>query len=282
MRRARVDPDAPLIHHARGPPTRSRPIAQPSSPATAPVIALRGAGRTYGATVALHPTDLDFAVGDTTVLIGPSGCGKSTLLRLIVGLIEPTVGDVRLFDTPVTRQTAPALRRRMGYVIQAGGLFPHLTAGANAALMARHLGWSKAKRAERLTELAEQVHLPADLLERFPGELSGGQRQRVALMRALMLDPEVVLLDEPLGALDPMIRADLQVELKEVFQRLQKTVVMVTHDLAEAAWFADRIVLLRAGHIVQAGTLEDLTQRPADDFVTTFVNAQRSLHLEAS
>ncbi|MCA9561683.1 MAG: ATP-binding cassette domain-containing protein, partial [Myxococcales bacterium] len=110
----------------------------------------------------------------------------------------------------------------------------------------------------------------------------GGQRQRVALMRALMLDPEVVLLDEPLGALDPMIRADLQVELKEVFQRLKKTVVMVTHDLAEAAWFADRIVLLRAGRIVQAGTLDDLTQRPADDFVTTFVNAQRSLHLEAS
>ena len=173
------------------------------------------------------------------------------------------------------RATCIAVRRRTGYVIQDGGLFPHLSAADNAALLARHLGWSAARRRERLDELAALVRLPGDVLARTPRELSGGQRQRVSLMRALMLDPEALLLDEPLGALDPMVRAELQDDLRAIFAELAKTVVLVTHDLAEAAFFADTVVLMRDGAVVQAGPPGDLEARPADPFVTQFIGAQR-------
>jgi len=176
----------------------------------------------------------------------------------------------------VTRATAVELRRRMGYVIQDGGLFPHLTAAGNITLMARYLGWSRARVRDRLTELAELTHFPPEGLDRFPVQLSGGQRQRVSLMRALMLDPEVLLLDEPLGALDPMIRSGLQRELKSIFRTLRKTVILVTHDIGEAGFFGDEIVLLREGRAVQRGSLEDLVRTPAEAFVTDFVNAQRT------
>ena len=163
----------------------------------------------------------------------------------------------------------------MGYVIQEGGLFPHLTAAANVTLMARHLEWPPDRLQTRLQALAALTQFPAEALGRYPVQLSGGQRQRVSLMRALMLDPDVLLLDEPLGALDPMIRADLQTDLKRIFQQLHKTVVLVTHDLGEAAFLGDVIVLMRAGEIVQQGPLAELLQTPAEPFVTDFINAQR-------
>lgn len=237
---------------------------------------LEGVSKRFGDTQAAQ--DLDLAVGArrTTVLIGPSGCGKSTLLRLMVGLIRPDSGTVRFEGTEITPDNVLALRRRMGYVIQRGGLFPHLTARGNAALMSRYLGTPADEIEARLRELVELTHFPRDGLDRFPAQLSGGQRQRVGLIRALMLDPDVLLLDEPLGALDPMIRSELQVDLKEIFERLGKTVVLVTHDLGEAGYFADTVVLLRAGEVVQQGAHAELVESPADDFVRRFVQAQRA------
>lgn len=213
----------------------------------------------------------------TLALVGPSGCGKSTLLRVIVGLLAADRGRVSIAGTPMTPASRRSLQLRMGYVIQEGGLFPHLTAEENATLVARDLGWSRLKIKERVSELLELTQIPRALLGRFPTQLSGGQRQRVALMRALMLDPEVLLLDEPLAALDPMIRSDLQRDLKGVFERLQKTVLFVTHDMAEAAFIAGEMAIMRAGRILQRGSFRDLASSPADPFVTEFIRAQRQL-----
>ena len=241
------------------------------------MIELRGVTKQYGGAVVLPPLDLTVATGRTTVLIGPSGSGKSTVLRTMIGLVRPDSGTVTVDGEDLTPETAPAIRRRLGYVIQDGGLFPHLTARGNATLMARQLGWTPAKVEARLLELAALTRFPTDGLDRFPAHLSGGQRQRVGLIRALMLDPGVILLDEPLGALDPMVRADLQEDLRGIFRSLGKTVVLVTHDLGEAAWFADEIVLLRDGRVVQRGWLDDFTRDPAEPFVARFVQAQRRL-----
>jgi osmoprotectant transport system ATP-binding protein len=241
------------------------------------MIELDNVSKRYGEAVALQPTDLTLESGKTTALIGPSGCGKSTLLRLMMGLIPPTTGVVRFDGTPITSADALTVRRRMGYVIQDGGLFPHLTAEGNVLLMARHLKQPDAESATRLAQLCELTRFPKDGLDRYPVELSGGQRQRVGLMRALMLKPDALLLDEPMGALDPMVRAALQADLKAIFAQLRQTVVLVTHDMAEAGFLADRIVLLASGRIVQQGTLADLRDRPASPFVTEFLNAQRSL-----
>ena len=240
------------------------------------MLELTGVSKTYDGTQVLQPIDLHVQRGRTTVLIGPSGCGKSTLIRVMMGLIWPNSGTVRFEGTEVTPANALLLRRRMGYVIQDGGLFPHLTARGNVSLMAGYLGWSQEKIASRLDELASLTQFPREGLDRYPVQLSGGQRQRVALMRALMLDPDVLLLDEPLGALDPMIRSELQADLRKIFQTLGKTVVMVTHDMGEAGFFADTIVLLRDGQIVQQGTLKEMVQSPATPFVQQFINAQRS------
>jgi osmoprotectant transport system ATP-binding protein len=236
---------------------------------------LRGVSKLFGDVAALRGIDLTVTPGRTIVLIGPSGCGKSTILRLMAGLIQPTDGRV-LFDGEdlATADLLP-LRRRMGYVIQEGGLFPHLSAARNASLVAGYLGWDQGRITDRLADLADRVRLPPALLDRLPMELSGGQRQRVGLMRALMLDPAVLLLDEPLGSLDPIVRHELQTDLKEVFSRLGKTVVLVTHDLNEAAYFGDEVVLLRDGQIVQRGTPAALLESPRDDFARRFVNAQR-------
>jgi osmoprotectant transport system ATP-binding protein len=236
-----------------------------------------GVVKNFDDVAALDGIDLAVPAGATTVLIGPSGCGKSSVIRLMVGLIRPDRGSVAFAGQTLTEENAQALRRRMGYVIQDGGLFPHLTARENVTLMARYLGRDADAITARLDEIRALTHFPDDGLDRYPVQLSGGQRQRVSLMRALMGDPDVLLLDEPLGALDPMIRFDLQAELKEIFSALGKTVVMVTHDIAEAGYFADLIVLMRAGRIVQSGGLADLVARPADPFVSRFVGAQRSL-----
>ncbi len=239
------------------------------------LLELRGVSKSYGEVEALAPLDLSVPEGRTVVLLGPSGCGKSTVLRLATGLIEPDSGEILLGGEVLLPSTKERLRRRLGYVIQEGGLFPHLTARDNAGLLARWLGWEEARLEERLRELCELTHLEAKLLDRFPAELSGGQRQRVALLRALVLDPQALLLDEPLSALDPLVRADLAIELREIIRGLGKTVLLVTHDLSEAAWFADEVLLLREGRVVQRGPFNDLVERPSDDFVTRFVNAQR-------
>ncbi len=297
------------------------------------MVELQGVSKNYDGVVALRPTDLQFAEGKTTALIGPSGCGKSTLLRLIIGLISPSSGQVLFDGAQVGPGNLLEVRRKTGYVIQDGGLFPHLTARDNVQLVAKlvldeshpremagalgdqakmkneaiqdavrgallggqqgrsqvsgiadPVGAESSRSLEkygaistRVEELAEVVRIPKDLLSRFPGELSGGQRQRIGLMRALMLKPKVLLLDEPLAALDPMVRSALQTDLKRIFQELGATVILVTHDMGEAAYLGDTIVLLREGQIVQQGTLEDFQQRPKEQFVDEFLNAQRSL-----
>jgi osmoprotectant transport system ATP-binding protein len=245
------------------------------------MFALRDVAKVYAGRPALGPLSLDLPAGRTTVLIGPSGCGKSTLLRLLIGLVRPDSGAVLFDGVPVVPDTVRSVRLRVGYVIQDGGLFPHLTARGNVTLMARHLGRDRDEVARRVDELAALTRFPPEGLDRHPDQLSGGQRQRVGLMRALMLDPDALLLDEPLGALDPLVRADLQAELRDIFRALGKTVVLVTHDLGEAAFFADRVVLLRDGRIVQQGSPADLWHRPADPFVTRFVQAQRGPEVPA-
>ncbi len=232
--------------------------------------------KSYDGLVAIEHLSLTIAAGRTTVLIGPSGCGKSTLLRMLLGLVSPDSGTVSVDGAILDATSVASVRLRAGYVIQQGGLFPHLTARQNVCLMANHLRWPPERTAARLAELAALTHFSADRLDRYPGELSGGQNQRVGLMRALMLDPEVLLLDEPLGALDPMIRFELQEELRALFAQLKRTVVLVTHDLAEAAYLGDTIVLMRRGRLVQQGHLAQMLEAPADEFVTRFVRAQRS------
>ena len=242
-----------------------------------PAISLRGVSKSYGGHAAVEALDLDVRRETSLALVGPSGSGKSTVLRLVVGLTAPDRGEVLVGGTPMTETTRRALRLRMGYVIQEGGLFPHLTARENVALMGRELGWPRERLRARVAELAELAGLPVAWLERYPAQLSGGQRQRVGLMRALLLDPEVLLLDEPLGALDPMIRSRLQDDLRDIVRRLRKTVLLVTHDMAEAAYLGDEIALLKDGRLLQRGPARELIARPADPFVTEFIRAQRSL-----
>lgn len=253
---------------------------EPNQESSAPMIELVGVSKSFDSLVALALTDLKFEPGKTTVLIGPSGCGKSTILRLIIGLIQPTSGEVRFEGRVLAQENLLEVRRRMGYVIQEGGLFPHLTARDNILLLGRHLHRPEKEMQARLAELCELTRLPSTALARYPVELSGGQRQRVSLIRALMLRPEVLLLDEPLAALDPMVRAALQTELKGIFQHLRQTVILVTHELAEAAWLGDQIVLLRQGHVVQVGSFGALRDQPAEPFVLEFINAQRRLILQ--
>ena len=241
------------------------------------LLLLDGVSRSFGGVPAVHPLTLSVPSGKTTVLVGPSGSGKSTLLRMMVGLVRPDTGRVLFEGRLLTPASAPDERRRMGLVLQGGGLFPHLDVEGNAALVARYLGWDEARIRARLRVLLERVRLKDDVLGRYPAELSGGQRQRVSLVRALMLEPALVLLDEALGALDPITRSELQDDLRATFRALGTTVVLVTHDLGEAAYLGDTLVLLRDGRVVQTGTAEDFVQRPADEFVQRFVRAQRAL-----
>jgi len=242
------------------------------------MIDLQHIDKSFDGSPAIQNLSLAINAAKTTVLIGPSGCGKSTLLRLIVGLIDCDAGQILIEGEESSKDNILSIRQKMGYVIQEGGLFPHLTARQNIILMAQYLKWSRSKIEHQMADLAELTKFPSDALDRFPVQLSGGQQQRVSLMRALMLDPPILLLDEPLGALDPMIRFELQEDLKQIFTSLHKTVLMVTHDLAEAAYFADHIVLMNNGSIVQQGELSDFYQKPATKFVTRFIQAQRAIH----
>jgi osmoprotectant transport system ATP-binding protein len=240
------------------------------------MIRLDRVSKYYAPTAAVDHVSATLADGNTTILLGPSGGGKSTLLSLIIGIETADDGRVYVDDVELTPATALSLRRKMGYVVQDGGLFPHLSARGNVELMARECGWDEKHRRDRIDELCDLARFPHQSLDKFPDELSGGQRQRVSLMRALMLDPKILLMDEPLGALDPMIRAELQDELEGIFRNLAKTVVMVTHDIAEAAFFADWIILLADGQIVQQGTFVHLQTQPATPFVSRFLEAQLS------
>jgi osmoprotectant transport system ATP-binding protein len=256
----------------------SRP-EQALSPGSAggPVLLLRDVAKSFGGHPAVRQLSLDVPRGKTTVLLGESGSGKSTLLRLMAGLIPADTGKILLEGAPVTPQAGPTLRRRMGFGLQSGGLFPHLTAADNVTLLARALHRPAEWRARRLAELGGLVKLEPEQLSRWPAQLSGGQRQRVSLMRALFLVPAVVLLDEPLGALDPVTRGELQGELVRVFHALGTTAVLVTHDLDEAATLGDQVALLREGALVQVGPLEELAAHPADAWVARFLAGWRGM-----
>jgi len=239
-----------------------------------PLVQLRGVSKHFGKEAAVSNVDLELERAQITVLIGPSGCGKSTILRLIVGLIAADEGSMYFDTVPISSDTITGIRRRVGYVIQDGGLFPHLTANGNVALQARLLDRSREEVKKRIAELCALTRFPENLLHRYPVELSGGQRQRVSLMRALMLSPELLLLDEPFAALDPLVRANLHRDLKAICARLHQTVLLVTHDLAEAAKLGSLIVLMQSGRIIQSGTFDELRDHPTMPFVSEFFNAQ--------
>src|SRR5437879_6826538 len=241
------------------------------------LVQLVGVSKTFGDAAAVHAVDLSVERGKTTVLIGPSGCGKSTLLRLIIGLLGPDSGEIQFDGTPLRPDKIDIVRHRAGYVIQEGGLFPHLTARGNILLMARHLHRPENEMRARLSELRALTRFPEHLLDRYPLELSGRQRPRVSLLHALILSPELLLLDEPLGALDPLVRAALQKALKEIFARLRQTAVLCTHDLPEALFHGDEILPFIEAPLVKQVSSLHLRDKPPTNFVSEFINAQRSL-----
>jgi osmoprotectant transport system ATP-binding protein len=238
------------------------------------MISLHDVTKTLGNRLVVDHVSLSVEPGTTHVLLGASGSGKSTILRLILGLLSPDTGEIVIDGLSLRMRARGDLARRIGYVVQEGALYPHLTAARNVTLPARSQGWAESRIVERLGTLADLAGLEQTLLERYPAQLSGGQRQRVGLMRALMLDPAALLLDEPLAALDPITRADLQHQLSGLFRSLRKTVVLVTHDVREAFFFGSSITLLRNGRIVQQGTFADLARKPVEPFVSEFLRAQ--------
>jgi osmoprotectant transport system ATP-binding protein len=239
------------------------------------VIELTDVTKSYGTRFALRGVNLRIEAQQCVALVGPSGSGKSTLLRLALGLLTAESGEVTVGGERLVPATVGRLRLRMGYVMQDGGLFPHLTARENVTLVARHLRWDRARIARRVDELTELTGLSRELLDRYPIEISGGERQRVAMMRALMLDPPVLLFDEPLGALDPLIRARLQQDLRDIFRQLKKSVLLVTHDVSEAAFLSDQIAVMERGSLLQKGAIDELVRRPATPFVAEFLQSER-------
>jgi len=231
-------------------------------------VALEGVSRTYGSRSVVDGVSLEIEEGEFVVLLGPSGCGKTTTLRIIAGLVEPTRGIVRIGGADVT--ALPARKRNVGMVFQDYALFPHMTVGENIAFGLRERRFDQAAVESRMEELLALIRLPG-FEQRFPDQLSGGQQQRVALARALAYSPTVLLMDEPLGALDLKLREAMQVELRRVQRRLQITTIFVTHDQEEAMSLADRIVVMRDGRVEQIGTPEDLYRRPGSAFVAGFI-----------
>ena len=240
-----------------------------------PAIAMAGVGVRYpgSATAAVHDVDLVIPTGELTVFLGPSGCGKSTLLRTINRLIEPTAGTIHVDGTEIHALDAVQLRRRIGYVIQAVGLFPHLTIAENIAVVPELLGWEKPRIAARIDELLALVRLePAHYRARLPRELSGGEQQRVGVARALAAEPTIILMDEPFGAVDAIVRGSLQDEVARIHRTLGTTIVFVTHDVDEALKLADRIVVMDKGTIVQSGTPLAILTKPASPFVAQLLD----------
>jgi osmoprotectant transport system ATP-binding protein len=246
------------------------------------LIRLEHVSKQYGnGRFALRDLDLDVFDGELTVLVGPSGCGKTTTLRLINRLIDPTAGRIFIDGTDIATVDPVELRRNIGYVIQQVGLFPHLTIGGNVGTIPRLLGWNKRRTRERVDELLELVGLdPSVYRDRYPHELSGGQQQRVGVARALAVDPPVLLMDEPFGALDPVTRAHLQDELLTLQAGVRKSIVFVTHDIDEAVKLGDRIAIFQDGGVLaQHATPAELLADPASDFVASFVGDDRGLKL---
>ncbi len=262
--------------------SRRASAAATSPPGTSSAVDIRleGVSKVYAdGTVGVAELDLTFAAGELTVLVGPSGCGKTTTMKMINRLIEPTTGRILLGGEDVTRADPEQLRRRIGYVIQSIGLFPHQTVRANVGTVPRLLGWDKARTRARVDELLATVGLDPDAHgDRYPAQLSGGQRQRAGVARALAADPPVLLVDEPFSAVDPVVRERLQSEFLRLQQAVRKTIVFVTHDIEEAVRIGDRIaVMSQGGHVEQFATPAELLGRPANDFVADFVGADRGL-----
>jgi osmoprotectant transport system ATP-binding protein len=241
-------------------------------------IELKDVTKSYGARVSvLDRVSLTVVEGEFLAIVGPSGSGKTTLLRLINRLAEPTSGCVRIGETDVTEADPIKLRRKIGYVFQGVGLFPHMTVAENIAITPQLIGWDRAKRAAKVEDLLQLVRLdPEKYRNRFPAELSGGERQRVGVARALAAEPKIVLMDEPFGALDALTRDALQRDYRELHEQLGLTTVMITHDLTEAALLADRIVVIHHGKIVEEGTPRELMTAPKDAYVRELVETPKS------
>jgi osmoprotectant transport system ATP-binding protein len=238
-----------------------------------PAIEFQDVRKQFGGRIVLDGFSLAVGEGETVALIGSSGCGKTTALKLVNRLLDPDGGAVRVQGRDVSSEDSIALRRKLGYVIQEGGLFPHWDVRENVEVVPRLLGWDEERRRRRSGEVLGMVNLPEEeFAARRPRQLSGGQRQRVGVARALAADPPVLLMDEPFGALDPIARRALQREFLDWKRRLKKAVLLVTHDMREAFLLADRIAVMDRGRVRQAGTKADLIERPADDFVREFVS----------
>lgn len=245
-----------------------------------PTISLRNVTKVFPGTgdPAVRDLSLDIAEGDLVVLVGPSGCGKTTTMKMINRLIEPTSGSIEVDGADVLQRDPVELRRGIGYVIQSIGLMPHRTVAQNIEMVPRLVGWDADRIKARTGELIAMLDLEHELLTRYPNELSGGQRQRVGVARALATDPPVMLMDEPFGAVDPIVRERLQAQFLKIQSELRKTIVFVTHDVDEAIKMADRIAILNRGaHLEQYGTPEEVLGSPANDFVRRFVGMERGL-----
>src|SRR5690625_473238 len=228
-----------------------------------------------GGTKAVNDLDLHIKKGEFVVFIGPSGCGKTTTMKMVNRLHDVTEGKIYVEGEDIYDKDVVELRRSIGYVIQQIGLFPHMTIAENIALVPKLLGWPTDKRFERAEELLQLVQMGPEYLNRYPDELSGGQQQRIGVLRALAADPPLILMDEPFGALDPITKDSLQDEFKQLQQDLGKTIVFVTHDMDEAIKLADRIVIMRAGEIVQVDTPDEILRNPANEFVQEFIGKHR-------
>ncbi|MGG1246575.1 choline ABC transporter ATP-binding protein OpuBA [Bacillus spizizenii] len=240
------------------------------------MLTLENVSKTYkGGKKAVNNVNLKIAKGEFICFIGPSGCGKTTTMKMINRLIEPSAGKIYIDGENIMEQDPVELRRKIGYVIQQIGLFPHMTIQQNISLVPKLLKWPEQQRKERARELLKLVDMGPDYLDRYPHELSGGQQQRIGVLRALAAEPPLILMDEPFGALDPITRDSLQEEFKKLQKNLHKTIVFVTHDMDEAIKLADRIVILKTGEIVQVGTPDDILRNPADEFVEEFIGKER-------
>ncbi|HVF12205.1 MAG TPA: betaine/proline/choline family ABC transporter ATP-binding protein [Actinomycetota bacterium] len=244
-----------------------------------PMISLRGVSKTFdGTNFAVRDLSFDVPEGETVVLVGPSGCGKTTTMKMINRLVEPSAGQISVNGQDVMAQDPVSLRRGIGYVIQSIGLIPHRTVAENIGTVPRLSGWDRSATMERTMELMDMFHLDRALLDRFPSQLSGGQRQRVGVARALSIDPPVMLMDEPFGAVDPIVRERLQDQFLEIQESLKKTIVFVTHDIDEAIKMADKIAILNVGGTLeQFDSPETILRQPSNEFVERFIGSERGL-----
>lgn len=228
--------------------------------------------KSYGEITVLEDVNLEIENLQTTAMVGESGSGKTTLLQIVNGLTTPSSGVVEIFGEPIDYENLPALRKKMGYAVQGGGLFPHMSVYENITVMAKLKGWDDERIAERANYVIDLVDLDKELLERFPHELSGGQQQRVSLCRAMMLNPSLLLLDEPFSALDPLTKDYIHEEFLNLQKAESRAILLVTHDMAEAVKLAENIVILKNGQVVQSGAVDTILNAPADEYVAGLIS----------